>query len=138
MRSLSSLLSVAVLAALLAGCGAGSAGSADDFRNGDEKAVAQVVDDLSQAARDRDGREVCTSLLAKEAVAKLQDGTRDCAAVMQDQLSDASPNYVVDVQDVTVTGDTATAKVESPVFGEQRTQTLRFVREGQAWRLAGS
>jgi outer membrane PBP1 activator LpoA protein len=123
-------------AALLAGCsGQTKSNSADDFQ-GDKKAVAQVVDDLSNAGSDKDTKEICTTILAPEVAAKLKQGNTDCQDVIEDQLKDANA-FGLDVKSVEVTGNTATAQVESTYDGEDKIQTLRFRKDGQAWRLVG-
>ena len=126
----------AVLAPVaLAGCGAVGAATdnAGDFK-GDQKAVAQVVDDLAKAGAKRDGKEVCTTVLAAPLRRR---ALGDCPKVLHDQLSDADV-FKLDVQKVAVSGDRATATVK-PTGGatDERVRTLRFVREGRAWRLAG-
>jgi outer membrane PBP1 activator LpoA protein len=123
-------------AALLAGCsGQTKSNSADDFQ-GDKKAVAQVVDDLSNAGSDKDAKEICTTIFAPEVAEKLNQGNRDCQDVVKEQLKDANA-FGLDVKSVDVSGTTATASVESKYDGEDKLQTLRFRKDGQAWRLVG-
>jgi copper chaperone CopZ len=138
MRPLPVLLAAACAASLLAGCAAApTSDSAKKFK-GDQQAVAKVVDDLSTAATKSDGKRICTSILAPALAQRLPSGTRDCAKVIEDQLSDADAGALtIDVKSVQVSGDTATAKVQSTVSGKDAIQTLRFARDGRAWRIAG-
>jgi outer membrane PBP1 activator LpoA protein len=128
---------LALLAAVvLAGCsGQTSSNSADDF-NGEQKAVAQVIDDLADAGSDGDAKEICDTLLSRELSSKLKQGNRDCQDIVDDQLSDANV-FDLDVKSIQITGDTATAQVESKFDGEDAVRTLRLERDGQAWRLTG-
>ncbi len=130
------LLPAALAASLLAGCAGGTSTSdnAKDFR-GDQKAVAEVVDDFAKAGKDRDAKEICTTIFAKDVAAKLKQGTDDCEDVVKNQLDDAS-NYDLDVKKIAVDGTTATAQVESQFDGEDALRTLTFVKDGQAWRIA--
>jgi hypothetical protein len=123
-------------AAVLAGCsGQTSSNSADDF-SGDQKAVAQVIDDLSSAGSDGDAKEICDTLLSRELSSQLQQGARDCQDVIDDQLSDAN-TFDLEVTEIEIDGDAATARVESTFDGEDVLRTLRLERDGQAWRLVG-
>jgi hypothetical protein len=126
---------LAVLAVVvLAGCsGQTKNKSSDDFA-GDQKAVAQVVDDLGNAGSDKDAKEICTSIFAPEVAAKLKQGNRDCQDVVDDQISDANV-FDLTVKSVKVTGNTATARVESTFDGDDTLRTLSFRKDGQAWRL---
>ena len=72
---------LALLVALplvLSACGQAAKDSASDFQ-GDQKSVAQTVEDLQSASRKNDSSRICTSLLAPALVAqvkKASDG--DC------------------------------------------------------------
>jgi hypothetical protein len=134
-RLLPATLTAVAAASVLAGCsGQQTNKAADDYR-GDQKAVAQVIDDLGNAGRKRDAKELCTSILSRQVVAKLRQGSKDCQDALTEQLKDAG-NFDLKVKSIQVSGNTATAKVVSPVDGKDVEQTLTFQREGQAWRLA--
>jgi hypothetical protein len=120
-----------VLTALAAGCGA-AGGSAGDFQ-GTEQDVAQVVEDLEQAATEDEPRRVCTQLLARELVQRLG---RNCLRAVETAF-DQADTYALSVEDVRVTGNRARARVltgrdEDPDAAE----TLELVREANGWRLA--
>jgi predicted outer membrane protein len=131
------VLPAALAATLLAGCGASTSNNADDFQ-GDQKAIAQVVDDLEGAAKGGrpDTKEICNTIFAKAVADKLTQGNDDCQDAVKRQLKDAS-DFDVAVKKITVSGTTATASVVSTVDGDDATQTLRFVKDGNAWRIAG-
>jgi hypothetical protein len=131
------VLPAALAATLLAGCGATTSNNADDFQ-GDQKSIAQVVDDLEKAAKGGrpDTKEICNTIFAKAVADKLKQGNEDCQDAVKRQLKDAS-DFDVEVKKITVNGNAATASVVSTVNGDDATQTLSFVKDGNAWRIAG-
>jgi hypothetical protein len=131
------VLPAALAATLLAGCGATTSNNADDFQ-GDQKSIAQVVDDLEKAAKGGrpDTKEICNTIFATAVADKLKQGNEDCQDAVKRQLKDAS-DFDVEVKKITVNGNAATASVVSTVNGDDATQTLSFVKDGNAWRIAG-
>jgi hypothetical protein len=103
---------VAILAVLLlAGCGAEqqSSSSLDKF-SGDERAVAQKVEDLQEAGSRRDPERICTEILAKSLVEQLESAGASCTDEMKKAIEDAD-DYDLEVTAVEVDGETATATV---------------------------
>jgi hypothetical protein len=134
-RSPALALPAALVATLLAGCaGSTSNKSADDFQ-GDQKAVAQVIDDLGNAGSKRDAKEICNTIFSRSVADKLKSGNRDCEDVVKDQLKDAS-DFDMTVKKVTVAGNDATASVQSQFNGDDTLRTLSLVKAGNAWRIA--
>ena len=127
-------LPAALLATLaLAGCGAQQTDAGVDRFRGEERKVAQVVEDLSTAAEAKDSAEICGRLLAKQVVDRIAAGAQDCEQEIETSLDDAD-GYDLTVQRVAVAGpDAATALVRD---AEDKTRTLAFVRQGAGWRLA--
>ena len=124
---------------LLAGCGASSSqpSSVDDFQ-GEERAVAQKVEDLQEAGERREPETICTQILARALVEQLEAAGTDCTEEMEKAVEDAD-DYALDVTDVTISGSTATAKVRRGEDGP--TETMEFTQEGGQWRatsLSGS
>jgi hypothetical protein len=120
-----------VAAVALAGCGSNPS-SAQNFE-GDEKAVAQIVEDLSAAARAGDPEEICSRLLSTALVERMKAGERTCAEEVDDSLGDAD-DHELEVQDVTVSGTTATARVEGRAGSGNKVATFRFVKEDGRWK----
>ena len=118
-----------LLAVLLAGCGAGGS-SAGDFE-GEERRVAQVVEDLQSAAEGRDGAEVCSRLLATRFADALAADGRTCAQEVDKALEDAE-SASLEVEAVRVTGAEAVAQVKD---ADDRVTRLPLVRERGGWRL---
>ncbi len=132
MRAVLRLLPL-VLAAVLAGCGQAPT-SANDFK-GAEKAVAQTIEDLQSDATSRKPSAICSDVLSKALADKLKTGGHDCTSEMEKITGDAD-DFELEVTDVTVTGDTATAKVKAR-RGDKKNATTTFslVREDGDWRL---
>jgi hypothetical protein len=130
------VLPAALVATLLAGCGTSTTNNAGDF-TGDQKAVAQVVDDLEKASKgtNPDTKEICNTLFAKAVADKLRQGNDDCQDAVKRQLKDVSDTDIT-VKKVAITGNSAVATVVSSVNGNDATQTLNLTRDGQLWRIA--
>jgi hypothetical protein len=124
-------LLVAILAPLaLAGCGASEESSADRFQ-GQERAVAQKVEDLQEAGERRRPEDICSDILSRTLVEQLEAAGTTCAEEMGKAIDDAD-DFALDVRDVTVTGEQATARVQRGDDGP--TVTFEFVRENGQWR----
>jgi hypothetical protein len=130
------LAALLVLPALaLGGCGQSAKDSAKKF-DGDQKAVAQAVEDLQSAGTKHDAKKICNDLLAPALVTRIKQASNGtCDAVLKDALSDADA-FELQVQKVTVNGDTATAVVESQSGNKKRSDTLELQKVGNSWRIA--
>ena len=123
-----------VVALAAAGCGQSNKDSATDF-SGEQRAVAQAVEDLQSAGRKGDAQKICTDLLAPALIAEIRHASGDCAKVLDDALQDAD-TFEMTVEKVTVDGPRATAVVKSDAGKKDRTDTLQLVREGRNWKVA--
>ena len=132
MRTLLRLLPI-VLVAALAGC-AQPQTSTNDFK-GAEKDVAQTIEDLQSNAQSRKPAAICSDVLSRALADKLKSSGSDCTAEMEKVTNDAD-DYQMKVTDVAITGNTATATVESR-RGDDKTAktTYTLVREDGGWRL---
>ena len=133
MRRVQSSITLAAAALALAGCAAQGPSSAGDFK-GDERDVAAVIDDLQNAGRSGDPEKVCNDIFTTELANRFKAGSSTCVDEVEDAMRDVN-DYDLEVQDVTVTGDTATAKVRQGK--EHRTATFTFQRVGSGWRASG-
>lgn len=116
---------------LLAGCGAQPQPSSVERFQGDERAVAQKVEDLQEAGERRRPEEICTEILAKSLVSQLEAAGADCTQEMAKAIEDAD-EFELDVREVEVEGTTATATVRRGDDGP--TETMEFTQEGGQWR----
>jgi hypothetical protein len=125
---------LALLASLvLAACGATDGGTGDF--EGTEADVAQVVEDLQTAAQEDEPDRVCRNLLATTLVRQLGGAGVDCRRAVTLALDDAD-GFDLEVRDVSVSGERATARVASGAGESAEQGTLRLVREGDNWRIA--
>lgn len=115
------------LAAVGVGCGA--EGREEVSFTGAEAQVADVVADLQEAGEAEETTRICQALLAET----LQGD--ECQAQVRQAIDDAD-QFSLDVREVTVDGNTATAKVITGRGDAERTATMRFVRQGSNWRVS--
>jgi hypothetical protein len=134
MKRLLAILPVLVLA----GCGATPQASSVDRFKGDERAVAQKVEDLQEAGSKREPERICSDILSRTVVQQIEAAGADCTAEMKKAIEDAD-DFELDVRDVTISGTTATVTVRRGDDGP--TEKMQFTREGSDWRatsLSGS
>jgi hypothetical protein len=127
MKRLAVLLGVLALA----GCGAEAEESSVEKFQGEERAVAQKVEDLQEAGEGRNPEDICSEILARSLVQQLEAAGVDCADEMEKAIDDAD-DYDLEVQDVTISGSTATAEVRRGEDGP--TESMEFTRENGQWR----
>ena len=116
----------------LTGCGQAVSSSTDDF-SGQEQAVAQVVEDLQDAGSSRDADRICSDILAPQLVDRMRSAGSTCAKEMESAIDDAD-DFELQVRDVRITGNTATATVDRGPDGDAGTATFEFARVGDEWR----
>ena len=120
-----------VVAALASGC-AGGASSTSDF-TGEQKQVADVVEKLQSAGETGDAKEICDDILAKSLSDQIKAAGSTCEQELDKAIKDAD-DFDLEVESVTIDGNTATAKVKGRDRGADRVRTFEFEREGQTWR----
>lgn len=130
-------LVAACLAALtLSACGAADEDSSTDFR-GEERLVANVVEDLSDAGAERDADAIC-GLLSEDLIKQIRTtagGRATCADAVDDAVEDADA-FAIDVKSVKVDGTGATAVVESKENDDEIRDTLTLVKESGRWKIS--
>jgi hypothetical protein len=130
-RTLALLLAAAGLAT---GCGASSSNSAADF-SGVKKDVATTVDDLGSAAKKSDEVKICRDLLAPSLIATLRAANKSsCDTAVNDAIKDAD-TFDMTVKSVNVTGNAATAVVDSK--RKSTNDTFTFEKVGGSWKISG-
>jgi hypothetical protein len=124
------LLPVAVALIALVGCGGEQESDLDRFQ-GAEREVAQKVEDLQEAGEGRNAEDICSDILSRTVVDQLEAAGTTCRDEMEKAIEDAD-DFDLEVQDVTVNGEQATARVRRGDDGP--TATFEFVREDGQWR----
>lgn len=130
-------LLIVALAAVAAGCGTPPS-SAEDF-TGQEREVAEVVEDIQRAGERNEADRICGDFLTERLEDGLGERGSDCTAELEKAIEDAD-SFELEVQDVTVQGTTATARVRGEAGGRDTVQTYRLVKgtkDGQPtrWRV---
>lgn len=126
---------ICLLAVVLAGCGAVNQDSSKDFK-GEERAAAAAVEGLEKAARDEDAAKVCKQLLTRSLLDALAKKGTNCVTGVKEAFKDAD-SFDIKVDDVKISGATATVKVTSGLPGStQKTDSLLLERDGRAWKIS--
>lgn len=130
-----SLLALPAAALALASCTQVETVDVPDSLSGERRVVAERVADLQEAARGREGEEICRDLLTAGAVKRIERASgKDCAEAVEDALSDADA-FEVSVQRVAVRGASATVTVRSEAGDQSRVDTLELEKVGREWRF---
>jgi hypothetical protein len=134
--SRSSLAFLAAAALVVAGCGGqqGSEDTSDRFR-GQQRLVANTVEDLQSAAEDSDEGKICRDLLARALVQRLARGAGGCQATVAAALEDTDSSEL-EVRSVRITGERATARVRMETGDRDRVAEVTLARERNGWRIA--
>jgi hypothetical protein len=120
------IIAAVVLTLAAAGCGGTSA----------EDQVRAKLNDFAQATAAKDYRRLCSDVLAKQLVQKAEAAGLSCEVALKTGLNDVQKPKV-QVQKVTVKGDSATAVVHTTAANQQAsTDTLELARQGGDWRVS--
>jgi hypothetical protein len=122
---------VIALALVAAGCNSSSSGTAEF--EGEQQAVADVVEKLQSAGETGDAKEICEEVLAKSLADQIKAAGSTCEQELDKAIKDAD-DFDLEVESVTVNGNTATARVKGQDRGEDRVRTFEFEKEGSNWR----
>jgi hypothetical protein len=125
-----------LLAIAFAACG--STSSVTGFK-GEQRAAAQAIANLQTYATARDEQKICTNLLAKAVVARLELAKGGCKQAMNKQLGEID-SFEVTVQslqvDASAAPPTASASVKNVRSGKTRLSTVSLVKEGGKWKIS--
>jgi len=131
------LIALALIAAALSGCGASSSTTDDssgDFQ-GEQRLVANAIEDLEAAAADDDAAKLCRELLATELVRRLEGaGAGDCGQAVTRAL-DSSDAVGLTVESVRLDGQRATATVTQETGDRDRRTTIGLVKQRGGWKV---
>jgi hypothetical protein len=121
------IAAVLAVSGVLCGCGDGPS---------DTERVHDVVEAFGQASAAKDYQRLCDDLLAPKLVSEVESAGLPCELALKQGLGDvASPKLTIGT--IRVSGDSATADVQSSARGEQPSRdTLQLVRVDDSWRIA--
>jgi hypothetical protein len=126
----------AVTALAVAGCSAQSSTSDSSGKfQGDQRLVANTVEDFESAATKGDQDKICRDLLATALVNQFAKAGGSCEAAVDGALKDAD-TYGLTVDSVTINGDQATAQVTADRNKKDVKRTLTLVKQGAGWRIS--
>jgi hypothetical protein len=134
-RALPSLIAAGAL--LAGGCGATTSSDEEDppVLRGEQQLVGQAIEDLQDAATEGDEERICRELLAKDLAERLGGTGQECEPTVRDALENTDTTDLT-VRAVTVSGTTATARVEAERGDADRVTTVGLVKEGARWRIS--
>jgi Putative lumazine-binding len=127
---------VLVLAVALAGCTTRTTSndSSGKFR-GEQRLVANTVEDFESAASKGDQDKICRDLLAKALVAQYAQHGGTCEKVVDGTLKDTD-SFGLTVEKVDITGADAAVRVKADRGKNDIQQFMSLVKQGQAWRIS--
>jgi hypothetical protein len=134
---LRTLLPTAALAALaVAGCTTQttSKDSSGKF-TGDQRLVANTIEDFESAASKGDQDQICRELLAKPLIATYAKRGGTCEQAVDGALKDTD-SFGLTVESVRITDTDATARVKADRGKKDIVQTMSLVKEGPGWRIS--
>jgi copper chaperone CopZ len=134
LRTLSPLALLA--AVVLAGCTTQSSSddSTDKF-SGDQRLVANTVEDFESAASKGDQDKICRDLLAKALVDQYAQGGGSCEKAVDGALKDTD-SFDLTVERVSISGQEATASVKADRGDKDINQAITLVKQGAGWRIS--
>jgi len=129
------VLAVFVLAFVLSACGSTAPRDSAEQFGGAEKAVAAAVEGMETAAREGDPERFCTQLLSANLLDRLKQQGTTCTTAVREAFRDASSKDLT-VEDVSISGDTATARITSGSGSNEKSDTLQLEKVGAGWKIA--
>jgi hypothetical protein len=126
----------AIAAVAVAGCSTQSTSddSSGNFR-GDQRLVANTIEDFQSAASKGDQDQICRELLAKPLIATYAERGGTCEHAVDGALKDTD-SFGLTVESVQITGTQATARVKADRGKKDVLRTINLVKEGPGWRIS--
>jgi hypothetical protein len=127
----------AIAAVAVAGCASQTTSNDDSsgkFR-GDQRLVANTIEDFESAASKGDQDQICRDLLAKPLVATYAKRGGTCEHAVDGALKDTD-SFGLTVESVRITAAEATARVKADRGKNDVFRTINLVKEGPGWRIS--
>jgi hypothetical protein len=126
----------AIVAVAVGGCTnqATSDDSSGKFR-GEQRLVANTIEDFESAASKGDQDQICRDLLAKPLVATYAKRGGTCESAVDGALKDTD-SFGLTVESVRIAATQATARVKADRGKKDVLRTMTLVKEGPGWRIS--
>ena len=134
---LRTLLALGAIAAVaVAGCASQTTSndSSGKFR-GEQRLVANTIEDFESAASKGDQDQICRDLLARPLVVRYTEHGGTCEDAVDGALKDTD-SFGLTVESVRITGTDATARVKADRGKNDVLRTINLVKEGPGWRIS--
>jgi len=142
MRPRFALVPAAALALAVSGCGGATKNDNTTAKfTGQQKAIAQAVEDLQTATEKSDETKICGGLITTELQQQIaaKAGAKGCAAAVNSAIKNSDQ---ADLTVKSVTIDPSDAAKATAVVREKtdknksRLVTLQFAKQGTSWRIS--
>ena len=126
----------AIVAVAAAGCTTqtSSNDSSGKFR-GEQRLVANTVEDFESAASKGDQAQICRELLARPLVVRYTERGGTCEHAVDGALKDTD-SFGLTVESVRITAAQASARVKADRGKNDVIRTINLVKEGPGWRIS--
>jgi hypothetical protein len=134
---LRTLLALGAIAAVaVAGCASQTTSndSSGKFR-GDQRLVANTIEDFESAASKGDQAQICRDLLARPLVVRYTERGGTCEHAVDGALKDTD-SFGLTVESVRITAAQASARVKADRGKHDVLRTINLVKEGPGWRIS--
>lgn len=120
----------------LAACGAtSSTSSSSSSFTGEKKQVAEAISSFQSDATSLEASKICSELLAKPVKSRLESKGGSCEKSIKTQLEGVD-TFSVTVEEISLSGEKATAKVKSTVCGKEAPGAISFEKEKGSWMIS--
>jgi hypothetical protein len=126
----------AIVAVAVGGCTnqATSDDSSGKFR-GEQRLVANTIEDFESAASKGDQDQICRDLLARPLVVRYTEHGGTCEHAVDGALKDTD-SFGLTVESVRIAATQATARVKADRGKNDVLRTMTLVKEGPGWRIS--
>jgi hypothetical protein len=126
----------AIVAVAVTGCATQTTSddSSGKFR-GEQRLVANTVEDFESAASKGDQDQICRELLAKALIAEYARHGGTCEKAVDGALRD-SDSFGLTIESVRIADAEATARVKADRGKKDVFRSLTLVKEGPGWRIS--
>jgi hypothetical protein len=126
----------AIAAVAVAGCASQTTSSDSSGRfRGEQRLVANTVEDFESAASKGDQNQICRDLLARPLVVRYTERGGSCEHAVDGALKDTD-SFGLTVESVRITGAQASARVTADRGKKDVVRTINLAKEGPGWRIS--